>query len=87
MFVIVSPVDESDRGFCFDYICFMKAMVITTKDSIEYKFVADLLKKLGVSSSAISSEELEDIGLSKMMKEVDKSKKVSRQSIMKKLGV
>ncbi len=64
----------------------MKAMVVTTKNGSEYKFVAELLKKLGVSSSAISTKELEDIGLSKMMKEVDKSKKVSRQLIMKKLG-
>ena len=36
-------------------------------------------------SATMTEEELEDLGLSKMMKSVDKTKKVSRESIMKKL--
>ena len=63
----------------------MKALVVTPKDGKELKFVSDLLKKLGVNSSAISQDELEDIGLSKLMRKVDKTKKVSRTEIMKKL--
>ena len=60
-------------------------MVITPKSETEFKFINDLLKKLGISSAIMSEEELEDIGLSKMLKEVDKTKKVSRDSIMQKL--
>ena len=41
----------------------MKALVITPKNDNEFKFVADLLKKLGVSSSTLSEDELEDIGV------------------------
>ena len=63
----------------------MKALVITPKNENEFKFVADLLKKLGVSSSTLSEEELEDIGMSKLMRDIDKSKKASRAEIMKKL--
>jgi len=63
----------------------MKALVIKPKDNSEFKFISDLLKKLGVGSSTLSDEELEDIGMSKMLKAVDKSKKVSRSEIMKKL--
>ena len=63
----------------------MKALVITPKNENEFKFVADLLKKLGVSSSTLSEEELEDIGMSKLMLDIDKSKKASRAEIMKKL--
>ena len=63
----------------------MKALVIKPKDNTEYKFISDLLKKLGVGSSTLSDEELEDIGMSKLLKAVDKSKKVSRSEIMKKL--
>jgi hypothetical protein len=63
----------------------MKAMVITPKSETEFKFINNLLKKLGISSATMSEEELEDIGLSKMLKAVDKTKKVSRESIMKKL--
>jgi hypothetical protein len=63
----------------------MKALVITPKNDNEFKFVADLLKKLGVSSSTLSENELEDIGMSKLMRGIDKSKKASRAEIMKKL--
>ena len=65
----------------------MKALVIKPKNSNEFKFVSDLLKKLGVGSSALSQDELEDIGMSKLMRSVDKTKKVSRAEIMKKLSV
>ena len=64
----------------------MKALVIKPRNDSEFKFVSDLLKKLGVGSSALSQNELEDIGLSKLMREVDKTKKVSRSEIMKKLS-
>ena len=64
----------------------MKALVIKPKNDNEFKFVSDLLKKLGVGSSALSQDELEDIGLSKLMRVVDKTKKVSRSEIMKKLS-
>jgi hypothetical protein len=64
----------------------MKALVITPKNSNEFKFVSELLKKLGVGTSALSQDELEDIGMSKLLHEVDKTKKVSRSEIMKKLS-
>ena len=63
----------------------MKALVVTPRNKNEYKFVTDLLKKLGVSSSTMSQEELEDMGLLKLMRQVDKTKKASRTEIMKKL--
>ena len=63
----------------------MKALVITPKNANELKFVADLLKKSGVSTSTLSENELEDLGMSKQMRGIDKSKKASRAEIMKKL--
>jgi len=64
----------------------MKALVVTTKDDNEFKFLADLLKKLGIGSASLSPDELEDIGMSKLLKQVDKTKKASRSEIMKKLN-
>ncbi len=64
----------------------MKALVITPKNDSEFKFLADLLKKLGVGSSALTQDELEDIGMGKLMHGVDKTKKASRAEIMKKLS-
>ena len=64
----------------------MKAIVITPKSENEYKFLSDLLTKLGVGVSSLSKEELEDIGLAKMMHNIDKTKKASRSEILKKLN-
>ena len=63
----------------------MKAMVVTPKSRSEFKFVSDLLKKLGISSATMTEEEMEDVGLSKMLKSVGKTKKVSRENVMRKL--
>jgi hypothetical protein len=63
----------------------MKAIVVTPKSDNEFKFVADLLKKLGIGISTLTKGEIEDIGMLKLMKNVDKSKRASRTEIMKKL--
>lgn len=63
----------------------MKAVLITPKTDTEFKFISDLLKKLGVAASTMSKEDLEDLGLSKLLKSVDKTKKVSKDSVIKKL--
>ncbi len=64
----------------------MKAIVVTPKSDTEFRFITDLLKKLGVGTSTLTREEIEDIGMLKLLKNVDKSKKVSRSVIMKKLS-
>lgn len=63
----------------------MKAIVITPKNQSEFKFLSDLLKKLDIMSVPMEKEELEDLGLSKMLKAVDKTKKISKESIINKL--
>ena len=64
----------------------MKAVVITPHDQAELGFLSTLFKRLGISSKVMDIEEIEDLGLSKMMSEVDRTKKVSRKTIMKKLN-
>ena len=63
----------------------MKSLVITPRNQSESKFLVDFFEKIGLPSKAISAEELEDMGLSKMLNEVDKSQKVSREIILQKL--
>ena len=63
----------------------MKAVVITPKSQTEFKFLNDLLKKHGIVSATMSEEDFEDLGLSKMLKSVDRTKKVSRETVMHKL--
>jgi 7-cyano-7-deazaguanine synthase in queuosine biosynthesis len=63
----------------------MNGVFIRPKNEEELEFVSALLKKLGINSKVMTTEELEDIGLSKLMKTVDRTKKVSRAEVMKKL--
>jgi hypothetical protein len=63
----------------------MKALVISPKNQHEFRFLSDLFKKLNITSATMTEEDLEDIGLSKMLNEIDKNKKVSKASIMNKL--
>jgi hypothetical protein len=72
--------------YLFLYICYMKAIVVTPKSDNEFKFITDLLKKLGIGTSTLSKKEIEDIGILKLMSNVDKTKKASRSEIMKKLS-
>ncbi len=63
----------------------MKGIIISAKNQKEFKFLKELLKRLGVSSTSVTEKAMEDLGLSKMLKSLDKKKKVSRESIMNKL--
>jgi hypothetical protein len=63
----------------------MKGLLIKSSSQAELKFLSDLLKKLGVSVRVMDVEEIEDYGMSLLMKDVDRSKKVSRDTVMKKL--
>jgi len=62
-----------------------RALVVKPQNEADIKFLSDLFGKLGMSSRVIESETVEDIGLAELMKNVDRSKKVSRETIMKKL--
>ena len=64
----------------------MRSMVITLKNQNEYRFISNLLQKLGIAAATMTEEEMEDLGLSQMLKEVDKSKKVHRKAVMRKLN-
>jgi len=63
----------------------MKALVVAPRTPEELKLVAQLMKKMGIATKALSLEELEDAGFSIMMKDADRSKKVSRDAVMNKL--
>ncbi len=63
----------------------MSSIVVSPKSQKELQFISALLKKLGVRSRVLSDEELEDLGLSVMMRDVDRSEVVTEDEIMKKL--
>jgi len=71
------------------YICKkkidMETLIVTLKDKHEMQLVSDMLKKMKINAKKLSDEEREDIGLSKLMKQANRSEKVSREQVMKSL--
>ncbi len=65
----------------------MSSIVINPKSSQELKFISELLQKLGVKSKVISDEDSEDLGLSILMKDIDRSDIATEDEVMAKLKV
>lgn len=63
----------------------METLVVTFKDKHEMQLVSDVLKKMRINTRQLTKEELEDLGLSKLMKQANRSEKVSREQVMKSL--
>ena len=64
----------------------METLIVTLKDKHEMQLVSDVLKKMRINAKQLTNEEREDIGLSKLMKQVNRSEKVSREQVMKSLS-
>lgn len=63
-----------------------KTLLVKPRTKNDLKLISNLLKKLKIESSLIDDEQLEDAGLTLLMKEADRTKKVSRHLIMRKLS-
>ncbi len=63
----------------------MMPIIVSPKTESEAGFILELLKKLNLKSRQLSENEMEDIGMAMLMKESDRSEKVSREEIFGKL--
>ena len=63
----------------------MDNILIRPQDETEYLFLINLFEKMGLNTTKLSEEELEDEALYKLMEEADQTETVSRESIMKQL--
>jgi hypothetical protein len=64
----------------------MEALLVQVKDKSELKLISDLLKKMQIETKLLTEEQREDFGLIKLMKQADRTQKVSREQVMAKLG-
>lgn len=63
----------------------MSTLVITPQNKSELDLLIALLKKMQIHVAVIDEDEKEDMGLVLLMKEADRTDKVSRESIIAKL--
>ncbi len=59
----------------------MKAILVTPKNTKEYDFVLEILKRMNMKISELSEEQIEDFGMSYLMKEKDTGKKMTRKEL------
>ncbi len=64
----------------------METLVVTVKDKHEMQLVSAILKKMRINAIHLTKEEREDLGLSKLMKQANRTEKVSREQVMKSLS-
>lgn len=64
----------------------MDTIIVQPATKAEQQLLTTLLKKMGVKTKVITPEQKEDMGLGMLMKEANRNQKVSRKSIMEKLG-
>ncbi len=63
----------------------MNSIIITPRNRQELQLVNELLKKMKLSFKTLSAEEIEDIGLTVLLKKTDRTKKAGRDTVMKSL--
>ncbi len=64
----------------------MTTLLVTPKTNTQRKLVEKFMRDLGLAVRLVTDEQKEDMGLSLLMKKADRTKKVSRKAIMKKLA-
>ncbi len=64
----------------------MATLIINTNDKAELKLLEELLKKMKISAKVLTNEDKENLGLLKLLAEVDRTKKVSKSKVIEKLS-
>lgn len=60
----------------------MESIIIHPKDQLEFDLLKEVLTRINVTASVIFEEDQEDLGLAILMKEADRTQKVSKKTIM-----
>lgn len=63
----------------------MDTILVSPKDIKEFQLISDIFSKMKIKTKVLSSDEKEDLYFGELMKEADRTQKVSREVIMKKL--
>jgi hypothetical protein len=63
----------------------MDSIIANPKNEEEFRLIKALLEKMGIENRVISYEEIDDLGLSILMKDIDRTDKVSEKNILTKL--
>ena len=63
----------------------METILITSKNKSDIDLLQKLVEKMGLSYISLNDEEREDIAILRALLEVDRTQKVTKSSVMKKI--
>ena len=63
----------------------MEIAILQTADKTDLKLLTEIARKMGIMITVLSEHEKEEVGMSLLMRQADRSEKVSREEIMNKL--
>ncbi len=64
----------------------MEVAIVQSEDKANLKLLAELARKMGIQFKVLTEDQKEDMGMGLLMKEADRSQKVSEEEIMRKLN-
>ncbi len=64
----------------------MSTLFVTSKNKTDIKLANSVLKRMGFAVKLLSEDNKEDLGMLYYMNKADRNKKVSRETVMKKLA-
>ncbi len=63
----------------------METLLVQPKNAEELALLQTMLEKMNIGNTVISLEDKEDLGLMMLMQKANRNKRVSRDTVMKKL--
>jgi len=64
----------------------MDSLLVLPKNNDELTLITSLLERMKIKTKVLTDEQKEDLGLIHLMKQADRTDKVSRSEVMAKLG-
>jgi hypothetical protein len=64
----------------------MNTIIVQPKTKAEMQLVSEMLRKMRITSKIINDQEREELGLGLLMKQANRTEKVSRDKVMEKLS-
>ncbi len=63
----------------------MDSIIITPSNEQDLVLLASIAKKMGFKAKILTEEEKEDLGIAYLVSQADRKKKVSKETVLKKL--
>jgi len=64
----------------------MDSLLVLPKNNDELSLITSLLQRMKIETKVLTDDQKEELGLIHLMKQVDRTDKVSRSEVMAKLG-